>query len=60
MAEIKNYTDLKVYQEGYELTLEMYKITKKYPKEEQYELVSQINQCYDILSLVVHIHLFFD
>ena len=44
MAEIKNYTDLKVYQEGYELTLEMYKITKKYPKEEQYELVSQIRR----------------
>ena len=44
MAEIKNYTDLNVYQEGYKLVLDMYKITKTYPKEEQYEIVSQIRR----------------
>ena len=44
MAEIKNYTDLKIYQEGYKLVLDMYKITRKYPKEEKYEIVSQIRR----------------
>ena len=44
MAEIKNYTDLKIYQEGYKITLEMYKITRKYPSEEKYEIVSQMRR----------------
>ena len=44
MAEIKNYTDLKIYQEGYKLVLDMYKITKNYPTEERYEIVSQIRR----------------
>ena len=44
MTEIKNYTDLRIYQEGYKLVLDMYKITKTYPKEEQYEIVSQIRR----------------
>ena len=41
---IKDYKDLEVYQKGYELTLEIYKITKKYPKEERYEIVSQLRR----------------
>ncbi len=44
MAEIKNYTDLKIYQEGYKLVIDMYKLTRTYPKEEQYEIVSQIRR----------------
>ena len=44
MAEIKNYTDLRIYQEGYKLVLEMYKVTRKYPIEEKYEIVSQIRR----------------
>ena len=44
MAEIKNYTDLRIYQEGYGLVLEMYKITRNYPTEEKYEIVSQIRR----------------
>ena len=44
MAEIRNYTDLKVYQEGYKLVIDMYKITRTYSKEEQYEIVSQIRR----------------
>ena len=44
MAEIKNYTDLKIYQDGYKLVLDMYKTTKNYPKEERYEIVSQIRR----------------
>ena len=41
---IKDYKDLEIYQKGYNLTLELYRITKKYPKEEQYEMVSQIRR----------------
>ena len=44
MTEIKNYTDLRVYQEGYKLVLDMYKLTKDYPLEEKYEIVSQIRR----------------
>ena len=44
MAEIKNYTDLRIYQEGYKLVIDMYKLTRTYPKEEQYEIVSQIRR----------------
>ena len=44
MAEIKNYTDLRIYQEGYKMVLEMYKMTRKYPVEEKYEIVSQIRR----------------
>ena len=44
MTEIKNYTDLIIYQEGYKLLLDMYKMTKKYPTEEKYEIVSQIRR----------------
>ena len=44
MTEIKNYTDLRIYQEGYKLVLDMYKITRNYPIEEKYEIVSQIRR----------------
>ena len=41
---MKTYKELEVYQEGYNLTLEMYKMTKSFPKEEQYEIVSQLRR----------------
>ena len=44
MADIKSYTDLIIYQEGYKLVLDMYKITRNYPGEEKYEIVSQIRR----------------
>ncbi len=44
MAELKKYTDLRIYQEGYKLVLDMYKMTRKYPIEERYEMVSQIRR----------------
>ena len=44
MTEIKNYTDLIIYQEGYKLVLDMYKITRNYPSGEKYEIVSQIRR----------------
>jgi hypothetical protein len=36
----KNYKELKVWQKSYELCLEIYKITAKFPKEERYVLTS--------------------
>ncbi len=37
---LKNYKDLKVWQKSYELCLEIYRITAKFPKEERYGLFS--------------------
>jgi hypothetical protein len=41
---LKNYKDLKVWQKLYELYLEIYRITAKFPKEELYGLTSQIRR----------------
>ena len=41
---LKNYKDLKVWQKSYELCLEIYRITAKFPKEEIYGLTSQIRK----------------
>lgn len=41
---IKSYKDLIAYQKGYKLALEIYKITKNYPKEEIYGLISQMRR----------------
>ncbi len=41
---LKNYKELKVWQRAYQLCLEVYKITKKFPNEERYSLTSQIRR----------------
>jgi four helix bundle protein len=41
---LKNYGELKVWQKAYELCLEIYKITKEFPKDEKYGLTSQIRR----------------
>jgi four helix bundle protein len=41
---LKNYKDLKVWQRSYQLCLEIYKITKGFPREERYNLTSQIRR----------------
>jgi four helix bundle protein len=41
---LRNYKDLKVWQRSYQLCLEIYKITKRFPKEERYSLISQIRR----------------
>ena len=41
---LKNYRDLKVWQKSYRLCLDLYRITKKFPKEEIYGLTSQIRR----------------
>lgn len=41
---IKSYTDLQIYKDAYRLSLDIYKITQKFPKEEIYGLTSQIRR----------------
>jgi len=41
---LKNYKELKVWQKAYHLCIEIYKITKDFPKEERYGLTSQIRR----------------
>jgi len=43
-TQIKKFTDLEVWKEAHNLTLQIYKITKNFPKEEQYGLTSQIRR----------------
>lgn len=41
---LKNYKELKVWQKSYQLCIGIYKITRAFPKEEQYCLTSQIRK----------------
>ena len=41
---LKNYKELKVWQRPYQLCLEIYKTTKRFPNEERYGLTSQIRR----------------
>jgi len=41
---IKNVNDLKVYQMAYKSAVEIFEITKKFPKEESYSLTDQIRK----------------
>ncbi|MBW1887101.1 MAG: four helix bundle protein, partial [Deltaproteobacteria bacterium] len=41
---LKNYKELKVWQRSYQLCLDIYRITKVFPKEEKYGLTSQIRR----------------
>ena len=40
----KGYKDLIVYQKAYSLAMEIFRITKTYPKEEKYSLTDQIRR----------------
>ena len=42
--KIKNFKDLRIWQESIELVEEIYRITKKFPKEELYGIVNQIRR----------------
>lgn len=44
MTNEKGFRQLIVWQKAYELVLEVYKITKAFPKEEMYGLVSQMRR----------------
>jgi four helix bundle protein len=42
--KIKSFRDLEIWQEAHSLALEVYRITKDFPKEEIYGLTSQIRR----------------
>jgi four helix bundle protein len=44
-GEIKSFTDLNAWRKGHELVLQIYKITKIFPKSEIFSLTSQIQRC---------------
>jgi four helix bundle protein len=44
MAELRGHRDLKVYQAAYRLAMEIFEVTKEFPKEERYSLTDQIRR----------------
>ena len=43
-GNIKNFYDLNAWKKAYEFVLEIYKTTKKFPKEELYGMTSQLRR----------------
>ena len=43
-AKIQKFTDLIVWQEGHKLVIQIYKITKQFPREELYSIVDQMRR----------------
>ena len=43
--KIKSFTDLNAWKEGHKLVLAIYNITKKFPEDEKFGLVSQMRRC---------------
>ena len=41
---LKNYKELKVWQKAYRLCLEIYRVTRNFPREEIYGLTSQVRR----------------
>ena len=42
--KIKSFTDLNTWREGHKLVLMVYKVTKNFPKDEQFGIVSQMRR----------------
>lgn len=43
-GKIREFTDLKVWQEGHAVVVWIYKITKHFPREEMYSLINQMRR----------------
>ena len=43
--KIKSFRDLNTWQKSYQLILEIYNLTDKFPRKEMYILVSQMRRC---------------
>lgn len=44
MGEIRSFRDLIVYQKAFKLAMDIFNITKSFPKEEKYLLIDQIRR----------------
>lgn len=44
MAAIRSYRDLIVFQKSYKVSMEIFKLSQSYPKEERYSLTDQIRR----------------
>ena len=44
MAQINSFRDLIVYQKAYRLSMEIFELSKSFPKEEKYSLTDQIRR----------------
>jgi len=44
MKQIRKHKDLKVFQLSFEAGLEIFELTKKFPKEERYSLIDQVRR----------------
>jgi four helix bundle protein len=44
MSKIESFKDLIVYQKAYKLAMEIFEISKNFPKEERYSLTDQIRR----------------
>lgn len=42
--KIKSFTDLRTWQLGHKIVLEVYKVTKAFPKDEMFGLISQLRR----------------
>lgn len=44
MAQINSFRDLIVYQKGYKSAMEIFKISKSFPRDEKYSLTDQVRR----------------
>jgi four helix bundle protein len=44
MSKIDSYRDLIVYQKAYKLAMEIFEVSKDFPKEEKYSLIDQMRR----------------
>ena len=55
--KVKTFRELIVWQKAHELTLEIYKLTSRFPSEERFSLISQMRRAsYSIPSNIVEGH----
>jgi len=52
-SKIQSFTDLHAWKEGHKVVLMVYQLTKKFPREEMFRLVSQI--CRAVVSITSNI-----
>lgn len=53
----KTFFELEIWQKGYELLMEIYKITAKYPAEEKYNLIAQTrNAANSVIANIAESH----